>query len=148
MGQTLAQHVGIDTSDLLFARVFDGADIGMTVTRFVSTVLRCALFGASFFCATAFPSLIDAETGAEAWLRCSALDPRTARSYERFPAKTVILGDALVLKTAQRELVHGVAQMLAETLRAGVALPPENAIVLGTLTELHVLAPALHPLRN
>ncbi len=117
----------------------------MTSTRFISAVLRCALIGTAFLCATAFPSVIDAETGAEAWLRYSALSPQAAKGYVRLPGNTVLLGDSLVLKTAQQELVQGASQMLGTTFRAGVASPPENAIVLGTLTELHVLAPALHP---
>ncbi|MFZ0861812.1 MAG: alpha-glucuronidase family glycosyl hydrolase [Candidatus Sulfotelmatobacter sp.] len=88
--------------------------------------------------------MIDADTGAEAWLRYSALSPQAAKSYEHLPGKIVPLSDRLVLKTAQQELVQGISQMLGETLRAGVASPPENAIILGTLTELRALAPALH----
>ncbi len=116
----------------------------MTSTTFINTVLRCALLGTAFLCAIAFPPVIDADTGAEAWLRYSALSPQAAKSYEHLPGKIVPLSDRLVLKTAQQELVQGISQMLGETLRAGVASPPENAIILGTLTELRALAPALH----
>lgn len=116
----------------------------MTLTTFINTVLRCALLGTAFLCAIAFPPVIDADTGAEAWLRYSALSPQAAKSYEHLPGKIVPLSDRLVLKTAQQELVQGISQMLGETLRAGVASPPENAIILGTLTELRALAPALH----
>ncbi|MGA8340887.1 MAG: alpha-glucuronidase family glycosyl hydrolase, partial [Candidatus Sulfotelmatobacter sp.] len=77
-------------------------------------------------------------------MRYSALSPQAAKSYEHLPGKIVPLSDRLVLKTAQQELVQGISQMLGETLRAGVASPPENAIILGTLTELRALAPALH----
>ena len=56
-----------------------------------------------------------------------------------------MLGDSLVLKTAQQELVRGIDQIAGKTLRVGAGSPRENAVVLGTLTELHSLAPALHP---
>jgi alpha-glucuronidase len=104
-----------------------------------------AVLGTAFLCATALPTLVAAETGAEAWLRYSALTPQAARSYQRLPSQTTLLGDSPVLHTAQQELVRGVAQMLGRTLRGNTGSSPENAIVLGTLTELRALAPALHP---
>ena len=57
----------------------------------------------------------------------------------------MLLGDSLVLKTAQQELVRGVSQMLGRTLRVKPSSSPENAIVLGKLAELQALVPALHP---
>jgi alpha-glucuronidase len=117
----------------------------MTATRFISRVLRCALLGTAFLFAAAFHPRLDAETGAEAWLRYSALSSRAAKSYETFPGKIILLGDRPVLKTAQEELVRGVSKMLGKTLIVGVASPLERSIVLGTLTDLHALAPALHP---
>ena len=108
-------------------------------------MLRFAVLGTAFLCAIVLTPPVDAETGTEAWLRYSALSPQVSKSYERLPAKTVLLGDSLVLKTAQQELVRGVGQMLGKPLRAGANSLPENAIVMGTLTELHTLAPALNP---
>jgi len=84
-----------------------------------------------------------AETGAEAWLRYSALSPQAAKTYQHLPRKLVRLGDSAVLKTAQQELVLGAAQILGETLRVSENSSPENAIILGTLTRIRVLAPAL-----
>ena len=107
--------------------------------------LQFVVLWGSFLCAIALTQRADAETGAEAWLRYSALSPQTAKEYARLPGKTVLLGDSLVLKTAQQELIQGAAQMLGKTLRAGVFSPQENAIVLGTLPELRSLASALHP---
>jgi len=72
------------------------------------------------------------------------LTPQEAQGYRRLPAGTVLLGDSILLRTAQQELIQGVAQMLGKTLREGPLSSPENAIVLGTLTQLHALAPALH----
>jgi alpha-glucuronidase len=117
----------------------------MKSARSIRVKLRFAVLWAAFLCAVARASPVDAETGAEAWLRYSPLSPQSAKSYEHVPSKTMLLGDSLVLKTAQQELILGVAQMLGKTLRTGVATPPENAIVLVTLSELLTLAPALHP---
>lgn len=85
-----------------------------------------------------------AETGAEAWLRYAPLDPQTLKTYDHLPTQAVVPGDSLVLRSAQQELVTGVSRMLGRTLRVS-SRPTESAIVLGTLTELHALAPDLHP---
>jgi len=105
------------------------------VTTAVWVVLICLAAG----------SPLNAETGAEAWLRYSALDPQIAKRYERLPAQTVLLGDSAVLKTGQQELTRGMAKILGRTLRPGAGSPTESAIVLGTLAELHALAPELRP---
>jgi alpha-glucuronidase len=89
--------------------------------------------------------LASAETGAEAWLRYSALDPQTVKRYSGFPSEAVVLGESPVLKTAQQELIRGVAPMLGRELRTGSGVPAENAIVLGTFAQLQMLAPSLHP---
>ena len=118
--------------------------IVMTSARLLDGALRCALIATVFFCATALLPFLAAETGAEAWLRYAAIDLPAAKAYERFP-RAVVLGDSLVLKTAQQELVRGIDQIAGTTMRRGAGWPRENAVVLGTLRELHALAPALHP---
>ncbi len=120
----------------------------MKSTRSITAALRCtalktAILYAAVFCATALPPRVAAETGAKAWLRYSALTPQAAKSYERLPRKTALLGDSLVLKTAQQELTDGVAQMLGLTLSSSGTVAGD-AIILGTLNELHALSPALH----
>ncbi len=109
---------------------------------------RCwylAVVAAVLTSAAAVPLRVDAETGAEAWLRYSALGPQAAKSYDRLPARTVALGDSAVVRTAQQELTRGVAQMLGRTLSAGAGSPSENSVILGTLAELHSLTPTLNP---
>ncbi len=108
---------------------------------------RVVLIVVALLSATMLPRLVNAETGAEAWLRYSALSPLAAKSFDHLPPQTVLLGDSVVVKTAQHELRQGVAQMLGWTLRVGTSssLFHENSIVLGTLTDLHALFPALHP---
>ncbi len=107
--------------------------------------MRFAVLGAALLCAASAPTLTSAETGAEAWLRYSALDPQAARTYQRLPDEIVVLGDSAVLNTAQRELVTGVAQMLGKTLHVQASSPSHSAMILGTLTQLRALDPALRP---
>src|SRR5271165_2032608 len=121
-----------------------GSQLAMKSFQPIGALVRLVLIGAVFFFATAMPRPADAETGAEAWLRYPALSPHAAKSHERLPARIVVLGDSQVVKTAQQELVRGVAQMSGRTLSAGTGSLPENAIVLGTLSEVRGLIPALH----
>ena len=117
----------------------------MRSTRFTSAARSLTLALTAFLGGTALLPFANAETGAEAWLRHSALSPQAAKSYERLPGKIVRLGDSVVLETAQQEFSRGVAQMLGKTLLVGAGPSAENAIVLGTLTQLHALAPELQP---
>jgi alpha-glucuronidase len=88
-------------------------------------------------------SCLYAESGAEGWLRYSALQEQAAKKYERLPASTVALNDSLVLKIAQQELIRGVRGMLGRSLRTGAGPFAEPAILLGRFEQLHTLAPAL-----
>ena len=115
----------------------------MKSTQRTRTKVSVAFIAAALVGATVLPSSITAETGAAAWLRYSTLTPQAAKNYERLPPQIVRLGDSLVLKTAQQELLQGVAQMLGRTLRAQTATSPENAIVLGKLAEVQRLIPEL-----
>ena len=93
--------------------------------------------------AVALPGALQAETGAEAWLRYAALSPQAAKSYGRLPARLVVLGDSSALKSAQQELSRGAVQMLEQKLSAAGGSSLQNAIVLGTIAEIHARAPAL-----
>jgi len=88
-------------------------------------------------------SFLYADTGAEGWLRYSALEHPAAKKYERLPTSTVAWNDSLLLKTAQLELIRGMKGMLGRTLRTGASPFAEPAIVLGRFERLHALAPAL-----
>jgi alpha-glucuronidase len=102
-----------------------------------------AIIATFLICAAALPRSVEADTGAEAWLQYSALDRQTAKSYKHLPARTMLLGDSLVLKSAQQELLRGAQQMLGKTLSA--ASVPNDAVVLGTLAQLHALKLKLNP---
>jgi len=95
------------------------------------------LFGSILSCRA------EAETGADAWLRYSALSPQAAKSYKHLPEKIAVLGDSLVLKTAQEELAIGVSRMLGRTFAPSSEVNGKT-IVLGTLGKFHAIAPALH----
>ena len=111
----------------------------------IRAALRFVVLAAAFLCAAALPQPVAAETGVEAWLRYSPLSSQAAKRYERLPNQIVLLGDSVVLHSAQQELVQGLAQMLGRTLRVSAGSSSVNAIVMGRLTELHTLAPELHP---
>ena len=106
--------------------------------------LRLALAG-TLLCAIVQPKSLHAESGADGWLRYAKLDQATAQSYSTLPAGTVALDDSVLLKTAQQELIRGVSAMLGSTLRVASGSPTEDAIVLGTVQEMHAVAPGLKP---
>ena len=89
-----------------------------------------------------------AQTGAtldrEAWLGYAPLDAKAVRTYEQLPSNSVVLSRSAVLENAQRELVGGVEKMLGRKLKSepNVQSP---AIVVGTLHDLHNIAPSPHP---
>jgi alpha-glucuronidase len=119
----------------------------MKATASRAVVLRFMVLSTVFLCATGFPDRVMAETGAEAWLRYSALSAQEAKTFRQLPSKTMLLGDSTVLKTAQQELQHGVEQMLGRPL--GVASgSPKGAIVLGTLAQLRAITPELSSPQN
>jgi alpha-glucuronidase len=101
------------------------------------------LISATVVGARALTPLAAAESGADAWLRYSALDAQTTQRYEGLPREVVVLGESPVLNSAQRELIYGVARMLRRELRSGTGLGAEDAIVLATFAQLHVLDPSL-----
>jgi alpha-glucuronidase len=108
---------------------------------FLSLAPRLTL-AAAITCMASLP--LASETGANAWLRYAPLDPAAAKTYELFPSHLVVLGDSLVLRSAQQELVHAVSEMLGRTLRLSPR-PTESALIVGTLQELRSTAPSVHP---
>ena len=100
------------------------------------------LFLAALLC-VAFVQSCKSESSTEAWLRYAPLNSNAVRK-ESLPDKIVIVGDSIVLKTAQAELVQGIGQMLGVTLTSNNK-PTSNSIVLGTFEELRKISPALSP---
>jgi alpha-glucuronidase len=94
------------------------------------------------------PTPAKAEDGSAAWLRYAPLNGEAVRAYASLPAATGLLGDTLVLTTAQSELVRGVKSMLGRTLRVSSDIPHEDAILLGTFEQLRKIAPRLKPRQN
>jgi len=108
-------------------------------------MIRLARWG--WLCALAllFGATSRAETGAEAWLRYAPLETQTARKYAALPNRTVLLGDSMVLKTAQQELVRGVSRMLRRPLPIADRHYTHAAILLGTVGPVYALVPQMHP---
>ena len=94
------------------------------------------------------PVRLRADNGYDAWLRYAPLTESERAKYTSFPATVTVLDDSALGQTAEAELLRGVRGMLGRTLRVGKGSPRESAIILGTLRELHSIAPDLHPLKN
>jgi alpha-glucuronidase len=95
-----------------------------------------------FLSVLALPTPVAAETGYDAWLRYASIGAAPVRErYATLPAHAVALGDSVVIRTAQAELIRGVRGMLGRTLRAEVDLPRESAIVLGTFDVIKAAVP-------
>ena len=78
----------------------------------------------------------------DAWLRYAPLDSAVLAKYKSLPENLVVLGDSPILKAAQEEVIRGVKGMTGKTLLAGTSVR-ERAIVLGTLTAIHAVAPGI-----
>jgi alpha-glucuronidase len=85
------------------------------------------------------------ELDRQAWLRYARLAPQAAKAYEQLPDKVVVLGDSVVLRSAQQELVDGIDQMLGRTLTSGTGTAGGSRIILGTLDQIRSLSPELRP---
>jgi alpha-glucuronidase len=88
-------------------------------------------------------TLLQAETGYQAWLRYARLDQSAAERYQSLPVRVVALGESATLQTAEGELIRGWGGMLGRSLEPGATVPPDKAIILGTFTQLHTLKPGL-----
>jgi len=109
-----------------------------------SSFLRVAYF-AGFLALLFPPHKLHGDNGYDAWLRYAPLKEKERATFGSFPATLVVRGDSPLLQTSQKELIRGVRGMLGRGLRVEKELPKESAIVLGTLADLHLLAPELHP---
>jgi len=103
----------------------------------------CRVLSTAFVLLVCTAALFADDDADPAWLRYTALEEKTAQSYE-LPPQVAILGDSVVLRTAQQELARGVGQMLGRKLQLSTRAPTGSAIVLGTFAELSKLDPRLH----
>ena len=87
-----------------------------------------------------------AGTGGDAWLRYAPLESAVRARYDSLPPNVVVLGDSVVLRSAQKEMIRGIKSMTGRTLDAGKNLQ-KKAIILGTLAEIHTALPKLVPPR-
>src|SRR6266568_8597075 len=71
-----------------------GSRLAMQSTQTVRALPGFVVLGIALVCTIVLPSPVAAETGAEAWLRYSALSPQAAKIYQQLPEKTVLLGDS------------------------------------------------------
>ena len=89
---------------------------------------------------------LHAETGYDAWLRYAPLEGVALDQFRQaVPAVVSVLDQTPVATTARAEIVRGMKGMLGRTLREESALPRENAILIGTVSEIRRAAPGLIP---
>jgi alpha-glucuronidase len=115
-------------------------------TQFLRSFLKLwrANRGATLLAALVFLApAVQAETGADAWLRYAPLPKTTARNYDDLPSRVQVVGDSAVLESAQQELIRGAGQMLGWDLSP--SFTPEHAILLGTVRDLRAAVPHLTP---
>jgi alpha-glucuronidase len=105
----------------------------MQSQRTVKKILLITIYAALL---AATPARLAAETGYEAWLRYAPLDNSARTKYESLPANITIMGDSLILRSAQDEFIHGLRGMTGRTLRAAKGEPKERAFVLGTFRNI------------
>src|SRR6185437_14675415 len=87
---------------------------------------------------------LHSEDGRQAWLRYAPLSVPEAKQYETFPSNLVVLGDSVLLKSAQQELTRGAEGMLGKRLASSNAVPSDGAaVVLGTVQSVHAAIPDL-----
>ena len=115
------------------------AGLMSTRLKFAFTILLGALV-----CAMSFTQIVLAATDADAWLRYTPLDPKTAKQYQHLPLKVVVLGDSPVLQNAAQELTSGIQKMTGRTLSAS-GEAHGSSFILATVSEAKSLIPALAP---
>jgi alpha-glucuronidase len=87
-------------------------------------------------CCSSFVISVQAESGANAWLRYARLGSSAAMRYETLPEAVVAPGNSEVLRSAKSELARGIQGMLGRKLRFTAALPSDSAIVMGTVDQI------------
>lgn len=129
---------------VVYVNVNQITQLSLKICRSVNSTLR-VVFVLLLVYAFGGSTPAKAEDGSAAWLRYAPLDGEAARAYTSLPAATALLGNTLVLTTAQSELVRGVKSMLGRTLRVSLDIPREDAILIGILAQLRKVAPDLKP---
>jgi alpha-glucuronidase len=102
------------------------------------------IFLAALVCVVSFAQVARAATDADAWLRYTALDPKTAKQYEHLPSKVVVLGESPVLQNAAKELTFGIEKMTGRTVAANSEVSGDS-IILASLNQAKSLIPGLSP---
>jgi alpha-glucuronidase len=98
------------------------------------------------FIGVMIPSIVAAETGYDGWLRYAPLDNVSAQKYSSLPRAVVALGDSTVVQSASEELTRGVRGMLKRDLASAKVPVAEDAIVLGTISDIEKAIPSLSEL--
>ena len=85
----------------------------------------------------AMSTLGHAETGAAGWLRYSPLLASERQRYALMPNQIVSLDDDAISKSATAELQRGLHEMLGRDLISSKNVAGKDAIVIGTVNQIH-----------
>ena len=115
----------------------------------MSTKLRFCfrIFLGALVWAASFAQIAAAATDADAWLRYTALDPKTAKQYENLPSRIVVLAESPVLQNAAQELTSGIEKMTGRRLSPNAAVSA-NSFILATVSQAKTLMPERVPARG
>lgn len=106
--------------------------------------IRRAMARAAIFVLSAV--LLQAEDGADGWLRYAPLESKDAlQQYSKLPDRIVALDSSPVVHSAERELTRGLHSMTGKALEVETRLPSNNSFVLGTVAEIEEVLPHWHP---
>jgi alpha-glucuronidase len=90
------------------------------------------------------PAAAGAENGQAAWLRYARLDAAVAqRTAEGLPLAVVTFEDSAPVQKARDELAAGIRGMLGRDVRTLGKVPPEGAIIAGTLGRVRQAMPGI-----
>jgi alpha-glucuronidase len=92
------------------------------------------------------PLGVQAETGADAWLRYAPLQTTAAGQMRlAVPERVIALGTGELFDAARQELARGIRSMLGREPLAAAGPSPDGAIVLGTREQIRRAIPQLDP---
>jgi alpha-glucuronidase len=100
------------------------------------------IFLAALVCGVSLTQAARAATDAGAWLRYTALDPKTAKQYQHLPPNVVVLGESPVFQNAAQELTSGIEKLTGRTLSTSRDVSG-NAFILATMNQAKSLIPTL-----
>ena len=110
----------------------------------LGTHFRCTWVLAAVALLSSAP-FVQAETGAEGWLRYAILSKQAAQHYNSLPRHIVELTNSPIARNAAAELSRGLNSMLGkftQLVSFSASLPPKETFLIGTPAEIQQMLPS------